>query len=460
MNLDTIKDDLLSVADSGMKYAQNKLPDGEIELYLTQSSQINVDIMGGMVNARDSEYTGLAVRIFNQGKKSFACSSGLSENLKNTIDEAIAISKSISFVDERFKSLYTPNGNKISNEGIIDPEITSLNSKTVGDEANKLAQDCKIDNRIVSTRGSRTVSYGAYVVVNSSGVSSASRYTANMAQIMSVAKEGNKQKTGFDYCMTRNIKDFDQSDIAINASKEALALLNSKPLNKSEILPTVWDHIAGSLYLKKTLDFSISGKSVVEGDSYFADKIGAEVANDIVTIADDGQLPEAISTNAIDAEGVPSQKTTIIDKGILKSYVTDSYYGHLMESPSTANAKRIGNPSYEGLPNIATNTLSVESQKSYSFEEIIKNIDYGVYIKGPLLGMLHTNPVTGDMSAVSPSAFLIKDGEIKHTIEPVNVAGNIYKNLKNISMVGSDTKLTPFGVKTPTLVINGFTITG
>lgn len=461
MNLDTIKDELLSVADSGINYAKNKLPDAEIELYLTQSSQINVDIQGGMVMARDSEYTGSAVRIYYNRKKSFACTSGISlDNLKHTIKEAIAISKSISFVDERFNSLYAPNGKKSSNEGIIDPEILTLNSKVVGDEANQLVQDSKIDNRIVSIAGSRMVSSGAYAVVNSSGVSSASRYTVNIAEIESIAKEGNKQKSSFDYCVTRNLKDYDQSKLGINASKQALALLDSKPLNKSEILPTVWDHVAGSLYLKTALDFSISGKSVVEGDSYFADKIGAEVAKDTLTIVDDGQLPDAISTNAIDGEGVPSQKTRIIEKGVLKSYVTDSYYGHLMDSPSTGNAKRIGNPTYEGLPDIATNTLSIESEKSSSFDEIIQEINYGVYVKGFLLGIMHTNPVTGDMSAVGPSAFLIENGEIKHALEPVNIAGNIYKNLKNISKVGTDSILTPFGVKTPTLVIDGFTVTG
>jgi predicted Zn-dependent protease len=77
-----------------------------------------------------------------------------------------------------------------------------------------------------------------------------------------------------------------------------------------------------------------------------------------------------------------------------------------------------------------------------------------------LLGIGHTNPITGDMSAVSPETFLIENGEITHAIEPVNVAGNVYKNLKYIKMLGSDVLLTPFGVKTPSLVIDNFSITG
>ena len=461
MNLDTIREDLLSIADSGLKYASNKLPNAEIELYLSQSSMVIVDIQGGMVMARDSVYSGSAVRVYNNRKKAFACTSGVNlDNLKSTIDEAISISNSISFVDERFNSLFTPNGKKTSNEGIIDPDVLQLNSKVIGKEANKLVEDCKIDPKIVSISGTREVSSGAFAIVNTSGVSSASRYTINAGDVSVVAKEGNKQNSSFDFCITRNIKDFDLTNLGMNASKEALSLLNSKPLGKSEILPVVWEYLPASLYLMTALNAPISGKSVVEGDSYFADKIGDNVAINTLQIIDDGQLPEALSTNAIDKEGVPSQVTTIIDNGVLKSYITDTYYGHLLDTPSTGNAKRSGNPSYEALPGISSNTLSVKPSNTNSLDKIVEEIDYGIYLKGFLLGMGHTNPITGDMSAVSPSAYLVENGEIKYPLDAVNIAGNIYKSLKNISVIGSDVKLTPFGVKTPTLVVDGFTATG
>ncbi len=461
MDLETIKDDLLSVADSGLKYAQNKLPDAEIELYLSQNNSIIVEIQGGMVIARDALYSGTAVRVYNKRKKSFACTSGTSlENIRSTIDEAISISDSISYIDERFKSLYTPNGKNPSIEGIIDPNIQQLTSKSVGEEANKLVQDSKIDPRIISIYGSRQVSYGAFAISSSSGTNSASRYTINVGEVTAVAKEGNKQNSAFDFCVTRNVNDFDLSTTGLTASKKALNLLNSKSLNKSDILPVVWDSISASLYLKTALDAPISGKNVVEGSSYFADKIGDLIAVKSLEVVDDGQLPEAMTTNAIDGEGAPSQKTTIIDKGMLKSYLTDSYYGHLLDMETTANSKRIANPAYEGLPDISSNTLSVKPSSTQSFEKIIQNIDYGVYLTGFLLGIGHTNPVTGDMSAVSPTAFLIEKGEIKYPLEAINIAGNIYKSLKNIQTIGSDVNLTPFGVKTPSLVVDGFTVTG
>ena len=460
MDLDTINNELLSIADSGLKYAKNKLPDSEIELYVSQNNTITIDINGGTVIARDSLYSGLAIRIFNNKKKSFACSSGIGiDNMKDAINEAITISNKISFIDERFNSLYSPNGAKKSNEGIVDHEITNLNYKLLGDQATKLVEDSKIDEKIVSLSGSREASYGAYAVVNSNGINSATRYTVNIAVIEALAKEGSKQKGSFNFAITRNVKDFDLAGVGEKASKEALSLLNSKPLKKAEQLPTVWDDISASLYFKTAIEAPISGKSVIEGDSYFADKIGDVIAAKNLSIIDDGQLPEAITTFSIDGEGVPSQKTNLIDKGMLKSFVTDSYYSHLLETPSTGNAKRQSNPGYEGIPEIATNTLNV-TPGIKSKDELISEIDLGVYVTGFLLGIGHTNPVTGNMSAVSPSAYLIEKGEIKHSLDAVSIAGNIYKSLLNIRSIGSEVILTPFGVKTAPIVIDGFTVTG
>lgn len=461
MDLDTIKSELLSVADSGLKYASSKKPDAEIEIYLTQSSSIDIDIQGGVVLARDSVYSGSAVRLYHKKKKSFACTSGISiENIKKAVDEALDIINGISFTDERFKSLYSPAKGKESPEGIIDPEITQLNSDVMGKEATKLVAECKIDDKIISISGSRSASYGSFAVVNSLGVNAASRYTVNVGEIGSVAKEGNKQKEGFKFCVTRNIKDFDLTGLGKEASEEALFLLNSKPLGKSEQMPVLWETLPAALYFRTAIIAPVSGKTVVEGDSYFADKIGDQVSTTKLNVVDDGLLPEAFTTNAIDSEGSPSQRTSLIEKGILKSFITDSYYGNLLETESTSNCKRNGNPSYEALPGISSNTLTVDSSNKKSFESLVSEIDSGILLKGFLLGIMHTNPVTGDMSAVSPSAYLIEKGEIKHAVDAINVAGNIYKSLNNITMFGSDTDLTPFGVKTPSLITDGFTVTG
>ena len=462
MNFDSIKNDLLSLADSGLKYGYSKLPDAEIELYISQSNSTIMNIQGGMVSARDSSYTGLAVRVFNNKKKSFACSSGNDiDSIKSAIDEAITISETISYIDERFNGLYSPNGKASSTEGLLDPDILTINAKTLGNEAEKLIKDCKsFDERIVSVSGNRTVSAGAFVVANSRNVASGTRFTANVGSISCVAKEGDKQKTSFDFAISRTKKDFDLSKAGLKAAEESISLLNSKKLGKSIKMPIIWDYVPAAQYFGQVFGNAITGKGVVEGDSYFADKMGDDVGINNLTVFDDGTIPEAMRTSAIDAEGVPSQKTLLVEKGILKSFINDSYYAHLLETESTGNSQRSANPSYEGLPGIGANTISINTVLNKNQEDLISEIDYGILVKGYLMGIGHTNPVTGDMSAVAIAPYLVEKGEIIGSLEPINIAGNIYKSLKNVSKIGSDINITPFGVNTPTIVIDDLSITG
>ena len=206
------------------------------------------------------------------------------------------------------------------------------------------------------------------------------------------------------------------------------------------------------MYFGTTFGQSITGGAVVEGQSYFADKIGDEVGISTLSVIDDGQLPEGLGTNSIDDEGVPKQRTSIIVDGVLKSYISNTYYSNILQTLPTGNSNRSAgsNPSYESLPSTGTSNLIVSSSNgTKSVDDMIAEIDHGIYIKGFLMGIGHTNPVTGTMSAISPSSYLIKDGEVTNALEPLNVAGNIYTSLKNILRMGNDSKLGPFGVKTP-----------
>ncbi|MFW9930071.1 MAG: metallopeptidase TldD-related protein, partial [Candidatus Thorarchaeota archaeon] len=196
-----------------------------------------------------------------------------------------------------------------------------------------------------------------------------------------------------------------------------------------------------------------------EGKSYFADKLGDEIATKSLNVLDDGTLPEGLNTTAIDGEGTPSQKTTVVDKGILKNFLNDSYYANIMDSKSTGNSKKSGNPDYEHPPQIGISTITIQPGTK-SFEDTVANFENAILVRNFMMGMGHTNPITGNFSIVCPTVYLIEKGEIKNALEPVNVAGNLYHSLKSISNFCSDTFLTPFGVKTPSIVLEGLTVTG
>jgi PmbA protein len=462
LNFDTLKNELRSIADSGLIYAKNKAPDSEIEIFISQGQIAEINLEGGSANARDSLQSGVGVRVFNNKKKSFASTSGFDvDNLHSVIDDAITISNKISFIDERFQSLASHK--PPASEGLLDPEIINVDSKILGDEVFDMVKACReYDERIISVTGNRSAIFGSNAIVNTNGVNAASRITVSVGVIYTVAKEGNKHKTSFGFDLSRK-KALNLQEASLEASKRAIDLLQSKPLNKSKQMTVLWDNLSAGMYFGTTFGQAITGGAVVEGQSYFADKLGDEVGTSELTVIDDGQLPEGLGTSSIDDEGVPKQKTKILSNGILKSFISNVYYANILGTSPTGNSSRGGgsHPSYESIPATRPTTLIVtSSNKAKSIDEIISEIDNGIYIRGFLMGIGHTNPVTGTMSAISPSPYLIEKGELKYALDPVSVAGNIYNSLKNINQIGDDSKLGPFGVKTPSIAMEGLTITG
>ena len=198
---------------------------------------------------------------------------------------------------------------------------------------------------------------------------------------------------------------------------------------------------------------------VVEGRSRFADRIGERITLENFSLYDDGQLPEALNTATVDAEGVPRQKTTLIEKGVLKSFLFDTYYARIFgEAESTANASR-GGQGFNSTPQIGVSTLVV-SKGPVSINTAISELSEGIYMQDYIMGLEHSDPISGDFSAVAPQSLYIKDGEVEGALEPVTIAGNYYKGLNDIRHLCSDEILTPFNIMLPSIVIDGFTVSG
>jgi PmbA protein len=197
--------------------------------------------------------------------------------------------------------------------------------------------------------------------------------------------------------------------------------------------------------------------------SPLADKIGDRIANPDLTIIDDGKKPAGLLTNACDAEGLPQRKNILIENGILKLFLFDSYYGRIFGTDPTANCARVldafsrGIP-YEIAPRIAPMNIEVKKGKKTE-EEMIASIDgRGVLIREFPLGISHSSVATGDFSAVANTAFLIENGEISHPLKSVTVAGNFYTGFKNLMEIGSNNELTFLNIETPSLSFDGFSV--
>lgn len=464
MDYETVKDKLLSVADTGVKYAKTLNPDAEWEVYILYENSAEAQIDQGVVTAKDGAVAGNAVRVAIGKSVGFACASGVSEDrIKLSAKEALDIITSVKVEDERFKGFC--DAKPPSNESPFDKNILDLGIDQLIKDAEAITKESqKVDERIKFTSGAAETGWGGYAVANTRGVLSATRYGYCAVQAMVQAMDGQERKESFEFDVTVD-RLYKVEGIGAKASRQALDLLGAKKLDVTEKMKTIWTPIPAATYIMSSLGQSVLGNPVVEGISPLCDMIGDTVGPSSLSIIDDGQSKTGLGTFAIDGEGMPQKRNTIIENGVLKSFLFDSYYAGAFGVESTGNSDRTGGPfggsvPYENSPKISTKWLEV-SPGSKSEEDLISSIDgRAILIRDFPIGIFHSSVATGEFSVVAGSAYLVENGEKKHPIEPVSIGGNFYEGFKNLVGIGSNVEPLPFGIAVPTLVFDGFSVTG
>lgn len=461
---ENVKSELLALVDTGLKYAKTVDSQAEFELYLFYRNRAIANISQGIVDATDGVIEGNAVRIAKENQVSFASSSGISiDRIRRSINEATASLKSVSVKDERFKGFCEPN--QPGMEGTFTEEILNMRKDELIKYADILIREGKeYDKRIHMAAGSCEAEWGGFAIGNTRGLQEASRSAFNSCEAYCIAVKGDERKTGYKYDISRE-RIIIPEGLGESAAKKALSLLNAKKLDQTTSMQTIWTHDAAAAYLYASLGQSARGEYVVEGRSPLADKIGGEVAPSILTVVDDGQNPSGFNTDTVDAEGHPQQHVMLIEKGKLQSFLFDTYYANIYGTESSGSCSRPGRPfgsalPYETPPMIRPKNMEVKPG-SKSLDEIISSVEkQAVLIVDMPIGIFHSDVATGEFSVVASSAFLIEEGEKKHSLKPISVAGSFYNGFKSLTDVGSDLEKTSMTVETPTLAFDGFSVVG
>lgn len=460
--LETLADELSSLADTGVKKALTRGAE-EAEIFLSHVGTLVIRVTTGIVEAREGASRGIGVRVVADGKVGFAATSGIDETkVKGTIEEALEVAK-IRPVDPRFKHFADPIS-KASKDGIIDDAVLEFTNADALEEVNNISKAAfEFDKRIKSMSGGIGVQKGVFAVANSRTVFGVSKGASIGGIIYCVAIDRGKQKTGQEYLYSRQLPDF--SNVGSKAADRAIKMFEAKPLGKSLKTTTIWENMAVGEILRIMLSSASSATNVQEGRSYFKGKIDEKIASGEVTIFDDGQLPEGLLTFKTDTEGIPRQKTTLIEKGVLRNYIYDSCAALQEDKKSTGNANREWPEPFLTTPNVSASNIVLKPGTS-DLDGLITEVDEGILITTMIMGAIHANRITGEFSVVAPNAFFIKNGEIKYALEPVTIAGNFFHSLEKITKVGSDSRIMfPWhprasAGKIPSLIIEDLTISG
>jgi PmbA protein len=316
--------------------------------------------------------------------------------------------------------------------------------------AEKAALDA--DSRIKnSDGGSFDAATGKKVLANSHGfVGEYRRSYCSVAAVPIAQDERGNMQRDYWYSVSRSLAHLESAEsVGKEAAFRTLRRLGARKV-KTARAPVVLDPMVARSMLEHIFE-GVNGDSVYRGASFLAGKLGEQIAGTNVTVVDDGTMVGGFGTAPFDGEGIPTRRTVVIEKGILKSYLLNTYTGKKLGLTTTANASR----GLAGTPGIGPGNYFLEPG-SKTPQEIIGEIKDGLYVT-EFLGH-GANLVTGDYSR-GASGMWIVNGELAYPVEEITVAGNLKEMFKNISQIGSDLEFRG-SVASPTIRIDGLTVGG
>ncbi len=308
------------------------------------------------------------------------------------------------------------------------------------------------DPRITNSEGaSFTRARGVSALVTSGGFVGSDHGTYASLVVNPVADdEGGKKRSGYHWSASRHYADLDDSHaVGEEAARRTIAQLGAQKLPTQE-LPVIFDKDAARSILGLFAGCVLGG-GIWRKSSYLVDRVGTRVASDLVDIVDDPLLPRAPGSRAFDGEGLLSRRNVVVEGGVLKTYLLDTYSARKLGLSSTGSASR--SPAGGISPSTSNLILKANSQ---SRDEVIADTKHGLYVTG-MMGF-GFNAVTGDFSR-GASGFLIQDGELAHPVSEVTISLNLDQLLQRIDAVADDLDQRT-AVASPTFRVSSMTLAG
>ena len=315
-------------------------------------------------------------------------------------------------------------------------------------EAAALSADPRIRN---SEGGSFDAANNHKVMVNSLGFTGEYKSSyCSLAAVPIAQIEDSPMQRDYWFSVARTLRKLDSPEhVGRVAAERALRRLGARKVKTARV-PVIFDPMVARSLLD-TISHAVNGDAIYRGASFLAGKLGEKIAGENITVIDDGIMPGGFGTSPFDDEGVPTQRTVVIERGVLKSYLLNTYTARKLSLKTTGNAAR----GLAGTPGISSGNFFLQPG-TRSPHKILADVRQGLYVT-EFLGF-GVNLVTGDYSR-GASGLWIENGEPAYPVEEITVAGSLRDMLNNISEIGTDLEFRG-STASPTLRIDGMTVAG
>ena len=473
-HLDAATETLLKPANLAIGNLQNVLGDmmshkiDYADLYFQYSRSESWGLEEGQVKSGNfSIDQGVGVRAVSGEKTAFAYSDDIT---LSAIQEAAKATKAIANLGGE-QSAGKINKRQASQLYIAQDPIASLSADAKVKLLERLESYARqLDPRVSQVTASIAGEYEVVMVARFDGVMAADVRPLVRLSINVIAESNGRREQGssggggrYDYSY---FTDEILHDYAKKAVHQALVNLDARPApagSMTVVLGAGWPGIL----LHEAIGHGLEGDFNRKGSSAFSNMIGQQVAARGITIVDDGTIANRRGSLSMDDEGNPTNRTVLIEDGILRGYIQDTLNARLMNMPVTGNARR---ESYAHIPMPRmTNTYMLNG--TMPPEEIIKSVKRGLYAAN--FGGGQVDITSGKFVFSAAEAYMIEDGKITYPVKGATLIGNGPEVLKRVSMIGNDMQLdsgvgtcgkegqsVPVGVGQPTLKIDALTVGG
>ncbi|MFX1565333.1 MAG: TldD/PmbA family protein [Promethearchaeota archaeon] len=422
---------LLSLAEQAVAFGSKQVD--QIEILLQDNYEISCEVALGQINkALKMQEAGASIRVVVDRQLGSAYTNRLEpDTIKESVNRAIAAAKASTpdetWKDFALKTKYT----KVT--GTWDASIPEKDPGVFVDLSTKIAKEItEKDSSIIIGEAGTGGFFGWTAYANSNGISISDRGTGVYAYAVLVAPTETGM-TSSVWSVDINRKFTLDLDYVVNNTVKDVLLAKKHAKGETGSGTILFEASALGSLLSFAFMPAIKGENVVRGKSKLADKKGDFIASEALSFTDDGLYQGGYATGLFDGEGIPQQKTPIIEKGRLQSFLWTNYWANRHGETSTGNASR---NLRTGVVDTAPTNMMVPGGK-HSFEDILGEIKSGYLIKG-LQGAHSSNQETGDYSVVGNPAFRIIDGELTGAVHGLMLAGNAFDLIKKVDVVGND----------------------
>ena len=386
-----------------------------------------------------SDNLGIDITTYVGKKKSSISSSNLlNENLNILLEKCIETTKNTP--EDEFNSL--PDRDLLAKE-VKDLNLyddTNLKNDHKIDYLKKLEASAAFNKKIINTESSFTQNKSNFILANSEGFCDGYKTSSFTASSVTVAKDENSMERDYEYSSKCHLDDLEDAEkLGKLAADQTIRKLSPKKIGSEKISIIFDKRIAKGML--SAFASAISSSAISRGTSFLKDKMNQKIFADRINVFDKPDIFKGLGSRSFDKEGVKTDTLKLVDNGVLKNYLIDTYNGKKLSLKSNGRCGGASNLYFEN-GNMSYKDLLNSSSKSLYITE---TIGHG------------SNIVTGDYS-VGATGFLVENGEFKYPINEITIAGNFKDMFQNITLANDlDFK---YSTNSPTMKIEGMVVAG